>query len=308
MNSPGGIGSVARLPSGSMWAELERLSGDGRGPNRPMFGPIRVTAATPIGGNAEPRPALIAVAHGSRDPRSAATMSAVVADIAAARPEIDVRLAFLDLNAPSVEQVVNAVAAQGHTRAVVAPLLLGSAYHARVDLPGLLAAAHTAHPQLLLTRADVLGPDPRLITILRDRTLAALAPTSDARPQRGEPLDAKANVGVAVAAVGAASAAANARTGEVARQLAATTGWQTEICFATTEPSVPQAISRLHARGAEQVLVAPWFLAPGLLTDRLLAAAPDVVHAQVIGPDAALTEIVWDRYDTALSGALSLSA
>ncbi|WP_062991372.1 sirohydrochlorin chelatase [Nocardia anaemiae] len=267
-----------------------------------MFGPLRVT---PIGGYAEPGPALIAVAHGSRDPRSAATMSAVVADIAAARPDIDVRLAFLDLNAPSVEQVVDAVAAQGHTHAVVTPLLLGSAFHARVDLPGLLAAARTAHPQLTLTQADVLGPDPRLITTLRDRTLAALG--DSARPQGGEPLDGQA-IGVVVAAVGAAAVAANARTGEVARQLAGMTGWHTEICFATTEPSVAQAISRLHARGAERVLVAPWFLAPGLLTDRLVAAAPDVVHTQVIGPDTALTEIVWDRYDTALTDALSLSA
>ncbi|MEV5834149.1 sirohydrochlorin chelatase [Nocardia sp. NPDC052112] len=309
MNSPGGIGSVARLPGGSMWAELERLSEHGRGSSRPMFGPIRVTAATtPIGAYAEPRPALIAVAHGSRDPRSAATMSAVVADIAAARPDIDVRLAFLDLNAPSVEQVVTATAAQGHTQAVVAPLLLGSAYHARVDLPGLLAAARTAHPQLLLTQADVLGPDPRLITTVRDRTLTALGPASGAQPRHGEPLGAAANVGVVVAAVGAASAAANVRTGEVAGQLATLTGWHTEICFVTTEPSVTQAISRLRARGAERVLVAPWFLAPGRLTDRLLAATPDVAHAQVIGPDTVLTEIVWDRYDTALSDALSLSA
>lgn len=283
-----------------MWAELERLSDHGQGPSRPIFGPVRVTAATPIGEYTEPRPALIAVAHGSRDPRSAATMSAVVADIAAARPDIDVRLAFLDLNAPSVEQVVNAIAAQGHTHAVVAPLLLGSAYHARVDLPGLLAAARTAHPQLALTQADVLGPDPRLVTTLRDRTLAALGPAT--WPRHGEP------VGVVVAAVGAASATANARTSEVARQLAAMTGWLTEVCFATTEPSVTQAISRLRARGAERALVAPWFLAPGLLTDRLVAAAPEVVHAQVIGPDTALTEIVWDRYDTALTGALSLSA
>ncbi|WP_280390912.1 sirohydrochlorin chelatase, partial [Nocardia brasiliensis] len=117
------------------------------------------------------RPALIAVAHGSRDPRSAATMAAVVADLAAARPEYDVRLAFLDLSAPSVEHVVAAVAAAGHTHAVVTPLLLGSAFHARVDLPGLLAAARTRHPQLRLTQADVLGRDARLIGALRDRIL-----------------------------------------------------------------------------------------------------------------------------------------
>ncbi|MFE9580212.1 sirohydrochlorin chelatase [Nocardia sp. NPDC006044] len=241
-------------------------------------------------------PALIAVAHGSRDPRSAATMAAVVGGIAAGRPGVDVRLAFLDLNAPSVEQVVDAVAAQGHTQAVVVPLLLGNAFHARVDLPGLLAAAHARHPQLQLTQADVLGADSRLIGALRDRVEAASLGASSNR------------LGVAVAAVGSSSSAANARTAEVARRLAELTGHLTEICFATTEPTLPQAISRLRTRGAGNILVAPWFLAPGLLTDRLLSAAPDVIHANVIGPHSALTDIAWNRYDAALANTLTLSA
>ncbi|MEV6557872.1 sirohydrochlorin chelatase [Nocardia sp. NPDC051756] len=241
-------------------------------------------------------PALIAVAHGSRDPRSAATMAAVVAELAAARPGFDVRLAFLDLNAPSVEQVVDAVAAQGHTHAVVTPLLLGNAFHARVDLPGLLAEAHARHPQLRLTQADVLGPDARLIGALRDRVSEAVSGASSNR------------LGIAVAAVGSSSAAANARTAEVARRLGRLTGHLTEICYATTEPTLPQAISRLRTRGADDVLVAPWFLAPGLLTDRLVTAAPNVVHAKVIGPHAALTDIVWNRYDAAMANALTLSA
>ncbi|KAA8887726.1 sirohydrochlorin chelatase [Nocardia colli] len=244
------------------------------------------------------RPALIAVAHGSRDPRSAATMAAVVVELAAARPGFDVRLAFLDLNAPSVEQVVDAVAAQGHTRAVVVPLLLGNAFHARVDLPGLLAAAHARHPQLQLTQAEVLGPDARLIGALRDRVSEA-ADSLAAQPNR---------LGIAVAAVGSSSAAANTRTAEVARRLAMLTGYITEICYATTEPSLPQAISRLRTRGADNILVAPWFLAPGLLTDRLVSAAPDVLHANVIGPHSALTDIVWNRYDATIANALTLSA
>ncbi|MFE3028948.1 sirohydrochlorin chelatase, partial [Nocardia tengchongensis] len=105
-------------------------------------------------------PALIAVAHGSRDPRSAATMRDVVERIAAQRPDLDVRLAFLDLSTPSVDQVIDAVAADGHSHAVVVPLLLGNAFHARVDLPGLLDAARDRHPRLRLTQAEVLGPDP----------------------------------------------------------------------------------------------------------------------------------------------------
>ncbi|MRH89556.1 sirohydrochlorin chelatase [Nocardia sp. SYP-A9097] len=242
------------------------------------------------------RPVLIAVAHGSRDPRSAATMYAVVEQLAATRPHVDVRLAFLDLNAPSVDQVVDAVAAEGHSHAVVVPLLLGSAFHARVDLPGILATASARHPRLHLTQADVLGPDMRLVTALRDRVLERLS---------GEPAS---RLGVAVAAVGSSSSAANTRTAEVARRLTAVTGWDTEICFATTEPTVVEATARLRAHGADRVLVAPWFLAPGLLTDRLSAAATGLAHAEVIGAHPALTEIVWDRYDAAATTTLTLSA
>ncbi|MEV0706290.1 sirohydrochlorin chelatase [Nocardia aurea] len=243
------------------------------------------------------RPALLAVAHGSRDPRSAATMAAVVAAVASARPDVDVRLAFLDLSAPSVDRVVDAVAAQGHTHAVVAPLLLGSAFHARIDLPALLDAARGRHARLRLTQADVLGPDPRLVDALRDRVRGT--PDHETPPRR---------IGVAVAAVGSSNAAANTRTAAVARRLAAETGWLTEICYATTEPTLDEAAARLRARGADRVLVAPWFLAPGLLTDRLASAAPDLAHADVIGAHPALTDVVWDRYDTACADTLALTA
>ncbi|MEV6430534.1 sirohydrochlorin chelatase [Nocardia sp. NPDC051463] len=275
---------------------------------------------------------MIAVAHGSRDPRSAATMSDVVALIAATRPDVDVRLAFLDLSTPSVEQVVDAVVADGHTHAVVAPLLLGNAFHARIDLPGLLDTARTRHPRLQLTQADVLGPDPRLVTALHDRALEALACRPASAPhlaeghsvrgtwlrhiardtRHGVPLRTRTQplerIGIAVAAVGSSSGAANGRTALVAQRLAAVTGWRTEICFATTEPGVTEAVSRLWSRGADHVLVVPWFLAPGLLTDRLADSAPELVHAEVIGAHPALADIVWDRYDATSASTLTLSA
>ncbi|BDT85851.1 sirohydrochlorin chelatase [Nocardia cyriacigeorgica] len=281
-----------------------------------------VQARTGHGAGGFGAPALIAVAHGSRDPRSAATMAAVTAQLAAARPDLDVRLAFLDLNAPSVDQVIDAVAAQGHTRAIVVPLLLGSAFHARVDLPGLLASASARHPRLELTQADVLGADPRLVSALRDRVIAAdraagrmadrtiaYGTVSDhSGGSRRAGLLPDSRLGVAVAAVGSSSDAANARTAEVARMLAAATGWTTEICFATTGPSVAEAAARLRARGAERVLVAPWFLAPGQLTDRLADQAPELEHAEVLGPHPALTDVVLDRYDAAAHETLLRSA
>lgn len=245
-------------------------------------------------------PTLVAVAHGSRDPRSAATVAALLDRVRAARPGTPARLAFLDLNAPSVGQVLDSVAATGETDAVVVPLLLGSAFHARVDLPALLAGAAARNPGLRLTQAEVFGADPRLIDVLHARVRAV-------RDQHGWAVP-PARLGVALAAVGSSSAAANRRTTRLAGRFAARTGHPTEVCFATTEPTLAQATARLRARGADRVLVAPWFLAPGLLTDRLREQDPRLPHAEVLGADSTLATIVWDRYDAALARALPLSA
>jgi sirohydrochlorin ferrochelatase len=234
-------------------------------------------------------PPLILVAHGSRDPRSARAMAAAAAAIRGARPDLDVRLCFLDLSAPSVDQVIDTVAAEGHSSAVVVPLLLGSAFHARVDLPGLLAAARSRHPGLDLVQTDVLGDDDRLVSAVRDRVAAAGVTVDDP------------GVGVVLAAVGSSRADANARTATIAPRLLVGTAWSgVEVCFATTEPTVSQAVSRLRADGAKQIVIAPWFLAPGLLTDRIDAAAdeaaPGALRADVIGDHALLVEVVLDRY------------
>lgn len=266
-------------------------------------------------------------------------MAAVVAEAAAARPDVPVRLAFLDLSVPSIDEVVDELAARGHTDVIVVPLLLGNAFHARVDLPALLADATRRHPHLRLTQAAVLGPDPLLISALADRVatacghtppiasasktvrsmgsahtpattpmaaptgLAPLSVVSPAGESMGDPL-----LGIAVAAVGSRDAAANRRTAVVARRLAALTGMPTEICFATVEPGIERALHQLRTRGAERIVVAPWFLAPGLLTDRLVAAAPSVVHAEVIGAHSGLVDVIWARYDNSLATDLELSA
>lgn len=325
MNPPGNGAVPAVLPGGIRTA-ANASSSVGAFAAGSRAGVGSLFAAGPLAETGPRSPALIAVAHGSRDPRSAATMYAVVEQIAAARPDLDVHLAFLDLNAPSVDQVVDSVAAEGHSHAVVVPLLLGSAFHARVDLPGMLDEIRARHPRLRLTQADVLGADPRLITALRDRVMDMLGdpvriavestapeqvrlPGGPSAPAASTPAISPARrIGIAVAAVGSSSAAANIRTAEVARALTDLTGWDAETCFATTNPNLPEAISALRARGAEQVIVAPWFLAPGLLTDRLIAAAPDVTHAPTLGAHPHLSEVVLDRYLAAAIAPLRLSA
>ena len=55
------------------------------------------------------------------------------------------------------------LAARGDS-AVVVPMLLASAYHARVDIPAMIEASGAD-----VRQADVLGEDPALITVLGQR-------------------------------------------------------------------------------------------------------------------------------------------
>src|SRR5690606_41937352 len=82
---------------------------------------------------------LVAAAHGSRDPRSAATIHSRANAVRAAVPGLDVRVAFLDLSAPRVGDGLKSVHGDGSREAVLVPLLLGRAYHARVDVPAAVA-------------------------------------------------------------------------------------------------------------------------------------------------------------------------
>ena len=115
---------------------------------------------------------LVLTAHGSRDPRSGETAASLAEQVAVLRPDIDVRLAFLESSEPLLADVLTALP-DGHP-AVVTPFLLAAAYHARHDIPGHIARAGARD----IRQADVLGEDDRLVTVLRER-LAELGVSPD---------------------------------------------------------------------------------------------------------------------------------
>ncbi|TNC19933.1 sirohydrochlorin chelatase [Amycolatopsis alkalitolerans] len=225
---------------------------------------------------------LVVVAHGSRDPRSAETIRAL---------PLDAQVSFLDLSEPLLTDVLRSLSAQGHREAVVVPLLLGRAYHARVDLPSLVREV----PRLRVSIADVLGQDPLLEAVALDRLREAGADPDDP------------SLGVVFAAVGSSHAPANNAVVALARRWNSRYPMLVTPAFATAKPDVPAAIAKLRARGARRFAVASWFLAPGLLPDRIAslarAAEPPVAIAGSLAPDPRLADLVLARYHSALAPA-----
>ncbi len=229
---------------------------------------------------------LVLTAHGSRDPRSGANAAAVADRLRGMRPDLDVRLAFLELDAPNF---VDVLAGLPDSRNVVAPLLLTNAYHARLDIPEQITRAGAQG----IRQADVLGEDDRLVTVLRERLAeVGVSPLDD-------------DLGVMVVAIGSSNLAANARTAKVASRLAAGTRWAgATTAFATRpEASVARAAEQLRRRGARRLVIAPWFLAPGFITDGVstFARDNDIRMAEPLGAHRLVAETVLDRYDEVLA-------
>ncbi|SFW74117.1 sirohydrochlorin chelatase [Amycolatopsis australiensis] len=239
-------------------------------------------------------PPLVAVAHGSRDPRSAATVRALVDVVRAQAPGVPVHESFLDLSEPRVTDVLRELYTAGHRTAVVVPLLLGSAFHARVDLPALIEEVVSACPGFVVRTAEVLGADPALEAVALDRLAAA--------PRRR-------GTGVLVSAVGSSNAAANAVVAALAARWEARLGLPVSETFASAaQPDIPAAAARLRARGARHLIVASWFLAPGLLPDRIARLAreadPRAFVAAPLADDPRVADVVISRYAAAVSALL----
>src|SRR6478735_383964 len=101
-------------------------------------------------------PALVALAHGSRDPRSARTVQDLVGEVRRMRPDLRIEAAFLDLARPDSPSVVARLVKAGYDEIVVVPLLLSEAYHAKVDVPAAIAEATERHPHLEIRATHVL--------------------------------------------------------------------------------------------------------------------------------------------------------
>lgn len=211
------------------------------------------------------QPALLAVAHGSRDPRHAAALRGLLAAVRRARPALRAELGFLDLCGPDVPTALARLVASEHeeTRSVVVlPLFLSHGYHVGHDIPAVTALAReSVHRPPRLIIADPLGPDPLLDAAMQRRLR-----------EQGE-FGAESDLSLVVASA----------------------------TIAATETM--DAIRVLRSAGIGPIAVASYFLAPGLLYDRVrtdaLAARVPIAAPLTTAdgePPAELVQLVLNRY------------
>lgn len=248
------------------------------------------------------RPALLLIAHGTRDPRGAEEMETLLAHVRRLL-ETPVAASWLeDFASPDTVTAVAELAAAGARRVVTLPFLNFAAGHAKTDVPGELAQARAAHPEIELVHGQVLGLHPQLFAVARERVAQAGASATDA---------------LLVAASGSSDPDANGDLAKAARYLAELSGhrWVDHAFAGVSWPTADVALRRMAAGGARTITIFSWSLLAGLLEQRVLGWAADVESAtgvQVLdagrfGPDPRVAEAVVDRYREALAGAVRVN-
>jgi sirohydrochlorin cobaltochelatase len=267
-------------------------------------------------------PPLLLAGHGSADPAGAAAFCALcgrVAKLLAAR-SVDVAGGFIELSEPPLSAAVDDLAARGHRRVVAVPVVLGAAGHAKGDIPAALAAQRDRHHGMSFAYGRPLGPHPVLLSLLAGRIGAVVGQRRAARAVA----DGRAGtLAVLVVGRGSTDPDANAEMYKTTRLL-----WETqrtgplrvglaETAFVSlARPDVAEGLDRCRRLGARRIVVARYFLFPGVLPDRVAAQASayrgaagelDVRCADVLGDCDEIAQLAVQRYSEALTGDIRMN-
>lgn len=223
------------------------------------------------------QPTLLAISHGTDSPAGQAAVAGLVDAVAAALPDVNVRLGHVDVQQPDVAASLDALAESAPV--VIVPLLLSAGYHVRVDLREQTAG----RADLAITNA--LGPDPRLVDVLVAR-LNEVDHTPDAA--------------IVLAVAGSSDDRANEDCRVTARMLAERLGREVGVGFlAAAEPRLGTAVAAARD-GGRHVVVANYLLAPGYFHDLATRLAQGSPVARPLldddEPAAPLVALVVDRY------------
>lgn len=247
---------------------------------------------------AEHQPALLLIAHGTREPSGATEMDELVGHLRQ-RVDAPVAAAWLeDFAEPDAVTAAGELVDAGARTIVTVPFLVLGAGHAKTDVPESVAVVRARHPEVPVTHGRVLGLHPTLFDLACARIDAISG---------GDPADEV----LVVTGAGSSDPDANGDLAKAARLLAELTGHRwVEIAYAgVTWPRADALFARLRHAGARRVVRFSWSLLAGLLERRVdgwaadaAAEGLDIADAGRFGPDPLVADVVVDRYREAITG------
>ncbi|KAA0919880.1 cobalamin biosynthesis protein [Dietzia sp. ANT_WB102] len=219
-------------------------------------------------------PRLLMVAHGTRSATGRRVLGRVLLEARKQLPEVDCRLAWVDVQSPGPARVL----ADG-APTVVVPAFLARGFHvihdvgqACRDAPG--PVAQTPH----------LGAAPEVVRALMQRLAESGA------------VGAFGADAVVLGAAGSKDESSLAETRTLAEELSALLSVPVTSGFASAaSPTVAEAVERFRADGRRRIAVATHLLAPGFFADRMAAAGGDITSPP-LGAHPEIVDLVVRRY------------
>ena len=105
---------------------------------------------------------IVLFAHGSRDREWAHPFQQLVLALSE-KVDVPVRLAFLELMRPQLDEAIALLAADGVGSIRVVPVFLGQGGHVKEDLPRLIAAAQKKHAGVSIRLEPAIGEQASVI-------------------------------------------------------------------------------------------------------------------------------------------------
>src|SRR5215471_1216248 len=119
---------------------------------------------------------LILFAHGSREAVWAEPFERLAQRVRAAAPGQPVRLAFLELMHPDLEEAVAELSERRVGEICVVPIFLGQGGHLRRDLTRMIEDLRARHPGVKIECAKPAGEEERVLDAIAEYCVAQLGP------------------------------------------------------------------------------------------------------------------------------------
>jgi len=252
--------------------------------------------------------AVLLVGHGSRREKSNEQVRDLAVDLEG-RLGVPVVPAFLELAEPSIPEAIAGVA-PSVSQVTVVQLSLFAASHVKNDVPLAVQQARAEYDGLAIHNGSHLGVHPALVDLLDDRAAAV---------ETGLGVDRAADdVAAVLCARGSSDPDANGDAHKLARLLAEGRAFsRVETAFVgVTDPRLDDALHGLAKHRPDAVVVLPYMLGDGVLTQRVRDWTADfddeypyvdAAAGDPLGTDSRLLDVLGDRWQAARTDSVQMS-
>lgn len=246
--------------------------------------------------------AVLYVAHGTRVSEGIDEARAFVERAKKRIPVSIQEMCFLELATPTIAEGVASCVAQGATEITVAPILLLTANHAKMDIPEEIAPLAEKYPHVTFTFGKPFGIDRRLIEQLHTRLEASTSKfTEDSE--------------VLLIGRGSSDPAVLRDFSEIATRLKMHIGIRkVEIAFLYGKgPRFEDYVANLEQKSAKKIFIVPYLLFQGLLRkhiEQTLQQAnvqQELVICDSLGYGNKVLDVLVDRTKEAVAEATNIN-